>query len=225
MCNLYSVTTNQAAIIAATRTMRDDAGNLPPLPAIFPDYSAPIVRTGVDGLRQLVRARWGMPSPKGALIGKSGQRRKVDKGVTNIRNTASGHWRRWLEPASRCLVPFNSFSENVTLPDGKSEPVWFALDSSRPLAFFAGIYTRWTCTRKIAEGEISCDMFGFLTTMANAEVFAIHPKAMPVILTRPDELETWMTAPWVKASMLQRPLPNGALRIVARGAKEDQADG
>jgi acetoacetate decarboxylase len=29
----------------------------------------------------------------------------------------------------------------------------------------------------------------------NPEVGATHPKAMPVILTTPDEVETWMTAP------------------------------
>src|ERR1700733_782958 len=35
----------------------------------------------------------------------------------------------------------------------------------------------------------------FLTTEPNAEVRAIHPKAIPVILTTPQEVETWMTAP------------------------------
>jgi hypothetical protein len=28
------------------------------------------------------------------------------------------------------------------LPDGSRPPVWFAFDGSRPLAFFAGIWTR-----------------------------------------------------------------------------------
>ncbi len=65
--------------------------------------------------------------------------------------------------------------------------MWFALDESRPLAFFAGIWTGWTCTRKVAEGEISCDLFAFLTTNANAEVGAIHPKAMPLILEPIDQ--------------------------------------
>jgi hypothetical protein len=32
MCNLYSMTKAQAAIIAATRAMHDKTGNLPPLP-------------------------------------------------------------------------------------------------------------------------------------------------------------------------------------------------
>jgi putative SOS response-associated peptidase YedK len=44
---------------------------------------------------------------------------------------------------------------------------------------------------------------------------------MPVILTRPDEVETWLTAPADEALKLQRPLADGALRIVARGVKED----
>ena len=196
--------------------MNDRSGNLPLLPGIFPDYAAPVVRTGADGARELVKARWGMPSPAFTLQG-----RKVDKGVTNVRNTASPHWRRWLSPASRCLVPFTAFSEPTRLPDGRSVPTWFALDETRPLAFFAGIWTRWTSTRKLAEGEITCDLYAFLTTEPNREVGAIHPKAMPAILSTSEEIETWLTAPWPEACKLQRPLPDGALTLVAQGEKED----
>ncbi len=216
MCNLYSMSKGQQAIRELAGAMRDTTGNLPMLPGIFPDYAAPIVRTGVDGVRELAMARWGMPSPAFALQG-----RKVDRGVTNVRNTASPHWRRWLVPAARCLVPFTSFSEPGLNGEGKSVPVWFALDDSRPLAFFAGIWTGWTSTRKVAEGEVTCDLFAFLTTEPNAEVGAVHPKAMPVILTEAQDLETWLAAPWPEASELQRPLPDASLRIVARGAKRD----
>jgi putative SOS response-associated peptidase YedK len=50
VCNLYSVTKGQAAIIAATRAMRDTTGNLPPMPGVFPDYPAPIVRNAPTAL-------------------------------------------------------------------------------------------------------------------------------------------------------------------------------
>ena len=66
-------------------------------------------------------------------------------------------------------------------------------------------------------------MFGFLTTDANGEVGAIHPKAMPAILTTAEEIEMWLTAPAEQALRLQRPLPNGPLKIVATGEKEDKA--
>ena len=215
MCNLYSVTKSQQAIRELYRAMRDRTGNMPPLPGVFPDYAAPIVRNTADG-RELTMARWGMPSPVFALQG-----RKTDPGVTNIRNVSSHHWRQWLGPESRCLVPFTSFSENEVLPDGRRPPVWFALDADRPMACFAGIWTRWTSVRKLKEGEVTADLFGFLTTAPNAVVGSIHPKAMPVILTTPEECDTWMSAPPAEALALQRPLPDGALQIVARGEKRD----
>ena len=215
MCNLYSQTKGQQAIREFTRAVTDLTGNLPPMPGIFPDYAAPIVRNA-EGGRELALARWGMPTPP-QFLGN----RKTDTGVTNIRNTKSPHWRRWLGVESRCVVPWTSFSENEHLPDGTKPPVWFALDESRPLAFFAGIWTRWTSVRKLKEGEVTADIFGFLATDANAEVGEIHPKAMPAILRTPEEVDHWLSAPALEALRLQRPLPDGSLRIVGRGAKQD----
>jgi putative SOS response-associated peptidase YedK len=77
--------------------------------------------------------------------------------------------------------------------------------------------------RKVKEGEITADLYGFLTTEPNAVVGPVHPKAMPVILTTPEEAETWMTAPWTEASALQRPLADDVLRIVATGDRSDAA--
>lgn len=217
MCNLYSMTKSQDAVRAWFSVQHDRAGNLPPMPGVFPDYPAPIIRM-VQSERELTMARWGMPSPAFALKGRT-----TDPGVTNVRNTASPHWRRWLGVESRCIVPWTSFSEYETAEDGKKRPVWFAFDESRPLAAFAGIWTRWTSVRKAKEGEVTADVFGFLTTEPNTEVGAIHPKAMPVILTTPEEIDTWLRAPASEALALQGPLPDGTLKIVARGSRTDEA--
>lgn len=239
MCNLYSHTSNVQAIIDLARATRNLAGNLPPQPGIFPDYAAPIVRTGADGAREIAMVRWGMPSSQLALMEAAKKRAakleakgqpvdfkellrlEPDSGTTNIRNTSSKHWQRWLGPANRCLVPFTSFSEFNKAAGGD---VWFALSEERPLAFFAGIWTAgWTSVRKVRTGIETIDLFGFLTTEPTEPVASIHPKAMPVILTTAEEREGWMRAPWEAAKALQRPLPAGALQIVARGVKEDEA--
>ena len=97
------------------------------------------------------------------------------------------------------------------------------MNEDRPLAFFAGIWATWHGTRgtkaKPVEGEHT--LFGFLTTDANAEVAPIHPKAMPVILTTAEEVNAWMSLPTAEALELQRPLPDGMLRIVATGQRSD----
>lgn len=46
---------------------------------------------------------------------------------------------------------------------------------------------------------------------------------MPVILTTPAEFDRWLEADTVNALALQRPLPVNALRIVAKGEKEDRS--
>lgn len=238
MCNLYSVTKGQAAIREFARAMRDLSGNLPPQTGIFPDYTAPIVRNGSDGERELVKVRWGMPSPpfiqmkdakerarkleaKGKAVDfKQLLRMEPDSGVTNIRNLKLKHWQQWFGLEHRCVVPFTSFSEFDT---AARLNVWFALNESRPLAFFAGLHVpQWTSVRKVKEGETTNDLYGFLTTEPNEEVRAAHPKAMPVILRTQEEVDVWMTAPPEDVLNLQRRLPDNSLTIVARGVKKDE---
>ena len=121
MCNLYSITKGQAAIIEIARALRDLSGNVPSMPAVFPDYTAPIVRNGTDGVRELAKARWGMPSSQFALMQSAKKRAakleakgtpvdfkqllrmEPDCGTTNIRNVSSKHWQRWLGIEHRSL--------------------------------------------------------------------------------------------------------------------------
>jgi putative SOS response-associated peptidase YedK len=215
MCNLYALTKGQQALRELARALdlgavQDRLGNLPLLDSLFPDAEAPIIGLARDAGPTISLARWGMPSPAFALAGKT-----VDRGITNIRNTASPHWRRWLAPAYRCLVPFSAFAEHVKTERG-FEPLWFAPPGE--LACFAGLATRWTGIRKMAEGEVTLTVFGFLTCAPNADVAPHHPKAMPVILTEPADMRHWLTAPWAAAAALQRPLADGALTLLGHGA-------
>ena len=75
--------------------------------------------------------------------------------------------------------------------------------------------------RKLKEGEVTAELFGFLTCPPNAEVAPVHAKAMPVILTRPEDWRRWLVAPIGEALALQRPLPDGMLQIVAEGVRAD----
>ena len=102
----------------SSASMNRYVGNLPPMPGVFPDYPAPVVRNA-GAERELVLMRWGMPPPP----------RTGGPPVTNIRNTSSPHWRGWLKPENRCLVPFNSFAEYAPEPNPetrKKDVVWFA---------------------------------------------------------------------------------------------------
>ncbi len=90
------------------------------------------------------------------------------------------------------------------------------------LAFVAGIRVGWNSTRKVAEGQVACDLFTFLTTERNVKVGAVHPKAMPVILTETKDVETWPGSLWYEESRLKRPQQNGTIRTAARGEKFDE---
>jgi hypothetical protein len=56
MCDLYSITTNQAAIIALFRVINRFVGNLPSMPGVFPDYPAPVMGYS-EGGREMVMMR------------------------------------------------------------------------------------------------------------------------------------------------------------------------
>jgi hypothetical protein len=100
-------------------------------------------------------------------------------------------------------VPATSFCEYADTKPRKT-PKWFALGQDRPLFAFAGLWTPWRGVQgpKSAPVDGRHELFGFLTTEANAVVAPIHLKAMP---GHPDNAA----------------LPAEIMRIVATGEKED----
>ena len=209
MCNLYSLTKGQAVIREHFRVKYERTGDLPLFPSICPEQLAPIARIGADGERELVLARWGIPFAAPV--------RKVP--ITRIRYVRSQRWRPFLGLPNRCVIPATSFCEWADMRSHKT-PKWFALGEGRPLFAFAGLWTRWRGAHRFKEGDRQ--VFGVLTTEANAAVASIHGKAMPVILAAPAEVDRWLEAEIGEALSLQRPLPNGGLQIVATGEEEDR---
>jgi len=219
MCNRYRTDKTNEALAEALAEWReaewdDQPGRNTPEPyEMFPNTPGRIVTIN-DGRLKTSEALWGMPSPAKALVTKTGKPMAHDPGVTNVRNTSSPHWRRWLGTEKRCLVPFTRFCE----PDqvGRTyKDKWFVFADGRELAFFAGV--RDTLTRQIRAKDpepTSGEFYAFLTTDANSEVVTYHERAMPVILTNWGECERWLTSEWGDVQDLQRPLPDGTLRLV-----------
>ncbi len=133
MCNLYSLRGKPKDWAAHYGATRYDPFLDYDYTSCFPDFLAPVIRNS-EGEREVAMMRWGFPQPP-AVPGPPVP-------VTNVRNTASSHWREWLKPENRCLVPATSFAEYARAPDPvtkKKDVIWFALNDNRPPFAFAGM--------------------------------------------------------------------------------------
>jgi hypothetical protein len=90
MCNLYSITTNQAAIIALFRVINRSVGNLPPMPGRVSRLPCPGDPQHYAGT-EMVTMRWGMPPRRRAV------RCSSEIGAENdAQDTAVPAYGRWL---------------------------------------------------------------------------------------------------------------------------------
>src|SRR5262245_48467675 len=179
-----------------------------PRPAIFPGHVAPVARQCDDGERDLVLMSWGF------LLLQDG---RAPKRVTNVRDDkvlASKFWRGSFEER-RCLVPATSFCE----PNGDVKPAtwhWFALRGTdeRPLFAFPGICRRYQGPVKKDGPHVDIEVFAFLTTTPNSLVATVNHERMPVLLTREEEFETWLSGSTEEALALGCEHPPEQMRIV-----------
>lgn len=225
MCNLHSNMTTQQAMrqLFEVSAEFDGLGNFAPLPAIYPRYSAPVVRLGEAGQRELVSMHWGFLMPQ---VSKKTGKPIMPKAVNNARDDkvqSSAFWRSSFE-TRRCLVPATSFCE----AKGKAPATyyWFGMecddDAARPPFAFAGFWRRF---RGEYRGEmVDIVTHTMVTSTPNALVKPVHPDRMPVILD-PDDYETWLTGTPEDAAKLMRPYPAERMRVVqcGEGIKEDAA--
>jgi len=205
MFSLYSMTATQDAMHRVFRIVRDHLDGQPPLPGVLRDQLAPIVRLSPAGERELVAMRWGFLAPPG--IGA--------RPIGNVGNARNSSWRPWLNKEFRCLIPATSFCHYGDQP---KIPYWFAIDLTRPLFAFAGLWRPWTGRRQNETKEHL--LFSVLTTEPNEVVRDVHPKGMPVIVGEED-WEVWLEADVRTALKLQRPWPAERLQIVDHGWRED----
>lgn len=186
----------------------------------YPNGEAPVMMLEADGRVAVQDMRWGFPKPP--TVPGSGY-------VTNVRNTSSNYWKPWLKAPSvtvgkdtggRCIVPVAKFAEpdkntGLKVSGMPSVTGWFARPDSSLFAF-GGIWRTWTGDRgtKAKPNVGQHQLYSFLTTDAADVVKPIHDKATPLILTTPEEIETWLTGTMEEALALQKPAKQGTIVLL-----------
>lgn len=215
MCNHYSIlnTTDEMRQAFEVEATNAHLGNAEPMAAIFPRYSAPIVRANTANQREIVTAHWGFLMPqKSKVTGKP----ILPKAINNARDDkveSSPFWRDSFTER-RCLVPASSFCE----AKGRNPATyyWFGIkgEGERPPFAFSGMWRRF---KGVYRGElVEIDTHTIITTTPNELVTPIHPTRMPVIL-QPGDYEAWLTGNVDDAKALMQPFDAEKMLIVQSG--------
>jgi hypothetical protein len=186
MWNLYSIATNQDAIRRLFGVAIDSAGNLPSLASVFPEQEAPVVRNQSGG-RELVKI-CGACRRRQNLA----DRRLPTSATPHLRICAAGSSRNTVACASQQLFRICAGNKTRDRQEGRglvrNQRRASAVRARRPMD-----HVQRRSRPKVKTGaRFALDVL--LTTAPNAIVKPIHPKAMPVILTTPEERDVWMRA-------------------------------
>lgn len=199
MCGRYCITSAPAAIRALFRY--GELPNFPPRYNVAPTQPVPIVRMA-EGLRQFALVRWGLipawvKDPKAfSLLINARLESLNDKPA--FRNAMK---RR------RCLFPADGFYE--WKPHGTGRRPYFARPRAGGPIAFAGLWETW-----IGPNGEEMETAAIVTTTANAEMAAVHPRA-PVIVP-PEQFDLWLDCANVDERMaaeLVQPAPEGSMEV------------
>ncbi|MFT3730793.1 MAG: SOS response-associated peptidase family protein [Hyphomicrobium sp.] len=144
---------------------------------------------------------------------------KAPRRVANVRDDkilTSRFWKPSFEQR-RCLVPASSYCEPDTSKPARWH--WFAVngDDDRELFAFPGIWQRWAGPVKKDGPNVEIDTYAFMTTAPNTLTASINHERMPVLLSRDEEFETWLSGTPAEAFALGRSFDPAAMRIVQSG--------
>lgn len=219
MCNLYSHTKSVDAVrkLFEVPASRDHLGNLPPLPAIYPRYEAPVVRLDSAGHNELVRMHWGFLLPQ---VSKKTGKAILPKAVNNARDDKLQHspfWRGSFEER-RCLIPATAYCE----AEGRGPATyhWFGVrGDSEPLFAFAGLWR--TFQGWYRDETVNIDTYTMVTTTPNELVATIHPQRMPAILDE-SAYGCWLTGTPEEAFSLIAPYPADQMEFIKPPSQIDE---
>jgi putative SOS response-associated peptidase YedK len=100
---------------------------------------------------------------------------------------------------------------------------WFAVngEDERPLFAFPGLWTRYRGPLKKNGENVDQEVFAFMTTQPNELTQSINHERMPVLMSNPDDFETWLTGSTQEAFKLARCFAAEQMRIVQFGAERE----
>ncbi len=229
MCSLYALTADVLTLEQIFSIRGVKVKEWTEHPAIFPGFTAPVIRENESGEREMVNMHWGF------ILHREGY---APKRVFNVRDDAiieSAFWRKSFV-SRRCLVPATSFCE----PFSDVKPAtwhWFALRGetneergkrkvgaeARPPFAFPGIWQTFHGMTKKDSKPVTQDVYSFLTTTPNSVVKKINHERMPVILNTEHQFETWLRGDVNEALTLAQEFPPAHMHEVKSGEeKEDK---